>query len=256
MSTIIPRVFKRVVAFITPNSLLQRLARYIYEPHTPVENCEPSNHDGTKYEYEGEAYGNESQTPVESCEQYVVPSGCNYKCEDKRCGEPVEGWKFCKDHWHLQRETHSFYKVADAKYQALPQAKDETEDGPLFEKRHHFLLQAISARIVHTELLFYDHQCDGHKLYLGGLKHSLLGQEQLLWMRKGGFVVEGASYDEMLSVAIASFRQACIDWSKSDKQQRIEHFIHGFPRAVASGTTVPDAVLKSMEPPDPDDIEW
>ncbi|KAI1159209.1 hypothetical protein F5B18DRAFT_637774 [Nemania serpens] len=73
--------------------------------------------------------------------------------------------------------------------------------------------------------------------------------EILISIRGLGFIMQGASYDDMRSVAKASLRQAFLDWSRSDKTQEIYFFIQNFPQAIESGTTVPEAVLERMKPP-------
>ncbi|KAJ8131563.1 hypothetical protein O1611_g2062 [Lasiodiplodia mahajangana] len=183
-------------------------------------------------------------------------TGCQYKWEGKLCGEPMESWPLCEEHWVLRKLTHDYYKATEAKFRSFIPTGDPKDDEYLFEERHKFLLLTAAARTVHAELFFSDHPCDGHELYLRDIIYKLHQEEALLHIRKKGFVVEGASYGDMISVAIASFRQACFDWMKSDKQQGLGQFIRGFPRAVASGTTVPEDVLQRMKPPSPDEVEW
>ncbi|KAI1427681.1 hypothetical protein F5Y12DRAFT_711907 [Xylaria sp. FL1777] len=172
---------------------------------------------------------------------------CKFKSGSESCHRSIVAWGLCQEHEALRTKTHDFYKQAEAQYRKVdPDESDEY----LFEKRHNFLLLAVAARIVHAELFYEDERCENHALYAGSLYWHMKQEEVLLFKRGKGFVVEGSSYNDMLSTAKASLKQAFIDWSKSDRRQRIEYFIRSFPRAIASGNEVPEPVLLRMHPPE------
>lgn len=144
-------------------------------------------------------------------------SNClQFKCGEERCSQPAVGGDFCEEHESLRVKSHSFYKTAEAQYNRVrPDGSDEY----LFEQRHRFLLAAVSARIVHAELFFWDTPCNGHAVYGADLCWKMHQEEALMAMRGLGFIVQGASYNDMLSIAKASLKQAFLDWSQSDKSK-------------------------------------
>ncbi|KAI0533222.1 hypothetical protein GGR58DRAFT_506548 [Xylaria digitata] len=151
---------------------------------------------------------------------------CKFKQGQESCGRPTFTWSLCKEHEILRVETHNFYKLAEVHWRKVN--PDES----------HQYLVILSGR-----------ECDNHTLYAGGLFGYMKQEEVLLAKRRKGFVVEGASYENMLSVATRSLKQAFLDWHESDKKKQISHYIRGFPRAIAYGTEVPEAVKQRMNPP-------
>ncbi|KAI1123040.1 hypothetical protein F5Y10DRAFT_270481 [Nemania abortiva] len=179
---------------------------------------------------------------------------CKFESEGQSCSEPMYVWPLCREHRRLYKEVYDFYKAAEC--QLRPLFGSDESDEYLFEERHKWLLLAISARTIHAELFFADSPCEGHEMYINELSWRMHQEEITISIRGKGFVVKGASYGDIRSVADASMRQACFDWSKSDKKRGLWHFILGFPRAVATGTTVPEEVVRRMQPRNFDDVEW
>ncbi|KAI0419837.1 hypothetical protein F5X98DRAFT_372457 [Xylaria grammica] len=176
---------------------------------------------------------------------------CKFKTGEDTCGKPTVDWCLCEGHETLRMETHDFYKHAEAQWKNVDPAES---DEHVFENRHKFLLLAVAGRLVHSKLFFEGERCDSHAQYAGGLYWQMKQEEVLLVERGKGFVVEGASYDDMLSVAKESVKEAFFEWHKSDKTNSIYHHIRGFPRAIASGTEVPEAVRQRMNPPE--NTDW
>ncbi|KAI0875623.1 hypothetical protein GGS24DRAFT_499701 [Hypoxylon argillaceum] len=170
---------------------------------------------------------------------------CKFKWENETCDNPPFRWDLCEDHYNLRTETHEYYKATENEYNGI---KRNESDEDRFEQRHKWLLLTIAARDIHTELFFKGSPSYEHEEYVKHLHWKMQEEENVIYMRGKGFIVEGASFDDMLSVAKASMRQACFDWVRSDKTKGLGQFIQNFPRAIVSGNTVPDTVLRRRHP--------
>lgn len=139
-----------------------------------------------------------------------------FKWENETCDNPPFRWDLCEDHYNLRTETHEYYKATENEYNGI---KRNESDEDRFEQRHKWLLLTIAARDIHTELFFKGSPSYEHEEYVKHLHWKMQEEENVIYMRGKGFIVEGASFDDMLSVAKASMRQACFDWVRSDKSK-------------------------------------
>ncbi|KAI0973775.1 hypothetical protein F4678DRAFT_459263 [Xylaria arbuscula] len=176
---------------------------------------------------------------------------CKFKTVNGRCSRAVVGWDFCEEHENLRKKTHAFYKQVESQRNKVNQ---EQSDEEIFQQRHQILLLTVAGREAHREMFFSDEPCENHSQHASSLNHERKKEEEFMCELGKGFIIQGAAYDNMLRTATDSLKQAFLDWNDSDKSQEIETFIRDFPRAIASGTEVPEAVVERMKPPK--NIHW
>ncbi|KAI1291660.1 hypothetical protein F5Y03DRAFT_400505 [Xylaria venustula] len=181
---------------------------------------------------------------------------CKFETVEGPCTQTTVTFRFCQEHERFREETHNFYKRAESQ---LKKVSRDQSSGEIFEQCHRLLLLAIAGRLVHTEMFFKDDYSESHAIFVGSLFAELNKEEERMFQLGTGFTIQGASYDKMHPAAYDSVKQAFVDWNDSDKSQSIETFIRDFPRAIASGNEVPEAVrvrhAKRMNPRD-NNVGW